>query len=101
MKLRGLLDAALVDPALATARELASTGGPGAEQVDLTAPVALRPFVVAAIAAESGGEVAVAGRPVLVITATTREAEDLVGALGCLLPVDEIAVFPPWETLPH
>src|SRR5947209_3161843 len=91
MKLVGLLDAALGDPALAAARDLAAGGEAGA--LDLTAPAALRPFAVAALHR--------AGRPVLVVTATSREAEDLAAALGCLLPSDEIAVYPSWETLPH
>jgi transcription-repair coupling factor (superfamily II helicase) len=39
--------------------------------------------------------------PVLAITATTREAEDLARALGDYLPADAVAVFPSWETLPH
>src|SRR5256886_11847506 len=97
MKLVGLLDAALGAPALATARDLAGKGNAGA--LDLTAPAALRPFVVAALAAgpDTGG----AGRPVLAVTATSREAEDLAAALGCLLPPGEIAVYPSWETLPH
>jgi len=98
MKLVGLLDAVLADPALATARDLAARGGPDAAQVDLTAPPALRPFVVAAIAAHAGRG---AGRTVLAVTATSREAEDLAGALGCLLPAEEVAVYPSWETLPH
>ena len=42
-----------------------------------------------------------AGRPVLAVTATTREAEDLAASLGDLLPADEVAVYPSWETLPH
>src|SRR6266568_2920398 len=90
MKLAGLLDAALGDPALAAARDLAARGD--TERLDLTAPAALRPFVVAAAAGT---------RPVLAVTATSREAEDLAAALGCLLPADEIAVYPSWETLPH
>ncbi len=97
MKLVGLLDAALADPALSTARDLARTGGPGSALVDITAPPALRPFVVAALAGQDAG----ASRPVLAVTATSREAEDLTAALGCLLPEDAVAVFPSWETLPH
>jgi transcription-repair coupling factor (superfamily II helicase) len=98
-KLTGLLTAALDDPALARARDLARAGGPDAGELDLTAPPALRPFVIGALAAdlEQGG----AGRPVLAVTATTREADDLAEALRCLLPPDEIAVYPSWETLPH
>src|SRR5262249_20632853 len=90
MKLAGLLDAALADPALAAARDLAAA--PVAAPLDLSAPPALRPFVAAAIAGK---------RPVLVVTATGREAEDLAAARGGLLPADSIAVFPAWETLPH
>ena len=39
--------------------------------------------------------------PVLVVTATTREAEDLESALRCFLGADAVASFPSWETLPH
>ncbi|AVT41762.1 transcription-repair coupling factor [Plantactinospora sp. BB1] len=97
--LTGLLTAALRDPALARARSLARTGGPDADGLDLTAPPALRPFLVAAVAAgeEAGG----AGRPVLAVTATTREADDLAAALGSLLPPEQVVVYPAWETLPH
>ena len=37
----------------------------------------------------------------LAVTATTREADDLAAALGGLLPAEQVAVFPSWETLPH
>jgi len=92
--LAGLLDAVVADPALASA-----VGAAGTEALDLTAPEPLRPFVVAALAADvrRGG----AGRPVLAVTATTREAEDLAAALQCLLPPDVVVVYPSWETLPH
>ncbi len=94
MSLTGLLDAVLADSALAAAVQAS-----GADALDLTAPEALRPFVVAALAAdrERGG----AARPVLAVTATTREADDLVAALQSLLPPDSVAVYPSWETLPH
>ncbi|WP_192771802.1 transcription-repair coupling factor [Plantactinospora soyae] len=97
--LAGLLTAALRDPALARARALARGVGPEADGLDLTAPPALRPFMVAAVAAgeDQGG----AGRPVLAVTATTREADDLAAALGSLLPPDQVVVYPAWETLPH
>lgn len=97
--LTGLFVAALTDPALARARDLARSGAAQVDGLDLTAPPALRPFAVAAIAADEpvGG----AGRPVLAVTATTREADDLAAALGCLIPADQVAVFPSWETLPH
>ncbi|HEY8473457.1 MAG TPA: transcription-repair coupling factor [Natronosporangium sp.] len=99
MTLTGLLDAALADPTLARARDLARAGG---EQLDLTAPASLRPFIAAAVTADqreagAGG----AGRPLLAVTATTREAEELAAALAELVPADQVAVYPAWETLPH
>lgn len=95
--LTGLFAAALADPGLARARDLARSGAAQVDGLDLTAPAALRPFAVAAVAADEQG----AGRPVLAVTATTREADDLVSALGSLLPPEQVAVFPSWETLPH
>ncbi|MEV6487952.1 transcription-repair coupling factor [Actinoplanes sp. NPDC051633] len=99
MQLSGLIPAALRDRGLARARDLARKGGADSDALDLTAPAALRPFVVAAVSApaEAGG----AGRPVLAVTATSREADDLADALGCLVDAARVAVFPSWETLPH
>ncbi|WP_435204826.1 transcription-repair coupling factor [Micromonospora sp. bgisy143] len=95
--LTGLFSAALADPGLARARDLARSGAAQVDGLDITAPAALRPFAVAAVAADTDG----AGRPVLAVTATTREADDLVAALGGLLPPEQVVVFPSWETLPH
>ncbi|MFK8911766.1 transcription-repair coupling factor [Streptomyces sp. YS-3] len=92
MSLHGLLNAVVRDPALAEAVEAATDGH--RMHVDLVGPPAARPFAVAALARESG-------RPVLAVTATGREAEDLAAALRSLLPADEVAEFPSWETLPH
>ncbi|MDY7087224.1 MAG: transcription-repair coupling factor [Actinomycetota bacterium] len=99
MSLSGLIPAALRDRGLARARDLARQGFVSSDALDLTAPASLRPFVVATVAgaAEIGG----AGRPVLAVTATTREADDLADALGCLISPSRVAVFPSWETLPH
>src|SRR5689334_9459463 len=99
MQLAGLIPAALRDRGLARARDLAHKGGVDSDALDLTAPAALRPFVVAAVAGPAG--IGGAGRPVLAVTATSREADDLVEALGCLLSPSEVAVYPSWETLPH
>ena len=86
-----------------------------ARLVDVSASDGTRPFLVATLAermAEAAGKSA-AGKsaagesaaggpaPIVVVTATTREAEDLATALGAFLPPDGIAVFPSWETLPH
>ncbi|MFL6139379.1 MAG: transcription-repair coupling factor [Frankiaceae bacterium] len=93
MTLAGLLDVVADDPALRHAVAMAAAGA-GPSQLDLTGPSALRPFVVAALAAK-------AGRPVLAVTATGREADDLAAALECLLPPHAVADYPAWETLPH
>jgi transcription-repair coupling factor (superfamily II helicase) len=98
MSLAGLLAAVAEDSQLRTA--LASPDTPGAGERDLVAPSALRPLLVAALAA---GTVAPDGhgRFVLAVTATAREAEDLTAALGAFLPAHSVATFPGWETLPH
>jgi transcription-repair coupling factor (superfamily II helicase) len=88
VRLVGLLDAALADPALARAGELATQE----QNVDVTAPTSLRPFLTA---------VAAQKRTVLAVTATSREADDLAEALAAFLPPEQIAVYPSWETLPH
>ncbi|MEV8406703.1 hypothetical protein AB0R12_13055, partial [Streptomyces niveus] len=72
MSLHGLLDAVVRDPALAEAVGAAADGH--RMHVDLVGPPAARPFAVAALARD-------AGRPVLAVTATGREAEDLAAAL--------------------
>ncbi|MFD9568056.1 transcription-repair coupling factor [Streptomyces sp. NPDC059994] len=92
MSLHGLLDAVVRDPALAEAVKAATDGH--RMHIDLVGPPAARPFAVAALARETG-------RPVLAVTATGREAEDLAAALRSLLPPDEVAEYPSWETLPH
>ncbi|MEV7428072.1 transcription-repair coupling factor [Nocardioides sp. NPDC092400] len=91
MSLTGLADAVLADPTLSAAVEDARGGAVRA--LDLTGPEALRPFVVTGLVR--------AGRTVLAVTATAREAEDLVDALGCFLDPATIAYYPSWETLPH
>ncbi|MFE7516791.1 hypothetical protein ACFU8I_37030, partial [Streptomyces sp. NPDC057540] len=72
MSLHGLLDVVVKDAALAEAVKAAADGN--RPHVDLVGPAAARPFAVAALARDSG-------RPVLAVTATGREAEDLAAAL--------------------
>ncbi|WP_018351693.1 transcription-repair coupling factor [Longispora albida] len=83
MQLAGLLAAAIDDPVLSAARA-------GGDELDLTGPPAMRPFVAAAVTG-----------PVLAVTATTREAEELATALRALVPADTVEFYPAWETLPH
>ena len=95
---------------------------------DLVGPPALRPLLAAALTGQGGssprgtgqsgtgqggtgalgtaqgggtGQPPAAGRFVLAVTATAREAEELTAALNSLLPAGSAAYFPPWETLPH
>ncbi len=63
-----------------------------APRVDVGVGYGVRAPLLAALAEE---------RPLLVVTATTRDSEDLAGALGALVGVDAVATFPSWETLPH
>jgi transcription-repair coupling factor (superfamily II helicase) len=89
--LAGLADVVLADPALAAAMADAADGHIATHE--LTGPEPLRPFLVAGLAR--------AGRPVLAVTATTREAEQLAAELGDLLDPETIGYYPSWETLPH
>src|SRR5260221_10819157 len=94
MSLSELLRVITDDPQLK--RALSEAEAPASAGADLIAPPALRPFLAAALAGSGD-----AGRFVLAVTATAREAEDLTAALGSILPAGAAAYFPPWETLPH
>ncbi|HET9141060.1 transcription-repair coupling factor [Actinophytocola sp.] len=87
MTLSGLLDAVLPDPALASLIDALGTPALAIEGTP-----AARPLVAATLATRA---------PVLAVTATGREAEELTAALADLLGRDAVADFPSWETLPH
>ncbi|MCW2758755.1 MAG: mfd, partial [Nocardioidaceae bacterium] len=89
MSITGLADLVLANPVLTGA--LADAGTVSA--LDLTGPAALRPFVVKGLVD--------AGRTVLVVAATAREAEDAVAVIGDVLDPRRVALYPAWETLPH
>jgi transcription-repair coupling factor (superfamily II helicase) len=91
VSLAPLLDVLAADPGVGRALAVARAGEPVA---DLAVAAGARPELIAAMARA-------AERPLLVVTATTREGDDLVAALACFLPADRIADFPAWETLPH
>ncbi|WP_188828658.1 transcription-repair coupling factor [Nocardia camponoti] len=84
--LAGLAEVAGRDAALRTVADLVGKAG-----VELVAPSAARPFVADTIAAH---------RPLVVVTATGREADDLATELTDMLG-KSVALFPSWETLPH
>ncbi|SDL52910.1 transcription-repair coupling factor [Glycomyces sambucus] len=90
-KLESLLDAAASAPRLARLAELAA----GSDRpVDVVAVPGARPLALAQAARHAAG-------PVLAITATSREAEELAESLASFIAEDEIAYYPAWETLPH
>ncbi|QPL05666.1 MULTISPECIES: transcription-repair coupling factor [Actinomyces] len=110
MRLTAVLPPLLTDPT--TAQLVAAAGA--STRTDRTAVVApgARPAIIAALSlGEQGVAHAVGapgtpttpatGTPLLVLTATTREAEHTAAALTCYLPEHDVAVFPAWETLPH
>ena len=103
MNLTGLLPVLLTDPAAARAVELAREGDVRirAAAVDVVAPAGVRPPLVAALSQAVAAASRQDQRPVVVVTATGRDAEDLAAALRCYLPGDDVAVLPAWETLPH
>jgi transcription-repair coupling factor (superfamily II helicase) len=83
--MRPVLDALLGRADVAAMRDEAARGRDGT----VVAPAALEPLVAAAIATV---------RPVLAVTASGREAEDLAAVLR---EFTEAVEFPAWETLPH
>ena len=60
----------------------------------LAVPDPARPLTIAALATVGSR------RPILVAVPTTAEAERLAHDLATFLGPDEVALFPPWETLP-
>lgn len=101
MDLTGLLPTLLADGAAAEA--VASVRARG--ELDVVGPAGVRPPLLAALAGAratgAGAGAEDAGRPLVVVTATGRDADELAAALRCYLPDDDVAVLPSWETLPH
>ena len=102
--LSGLLDSLKSDP---TFRDLAS-GGVAAPESDIDptitagVPEGLRPALAAAIAV-GDVEREVAAKPVVLVVASGREAEETVEAIRSWYPGDpnDVAQLEAWETLPH
>ena len=97
MTLTGLVGLFATDPTVTEA--IGDARSRALPALDLTAPPAMRPLIAAALAADTdaGG----AGRPVLLVASTYREAENLAAACRSLVGEDEVAYYPAWETLPH
>ena len=94
MNLTGLLPLLRTDPAIAV---LGAQAGQKVlpELVGIGAPRGVRAPLLALL------REAAPDRPLVVVTATTRDAEDAQAALAGYLPAADVAVLPAWETLPH
>ena len=94
--LTGVLSALRADPAVDAAVRAARSGD--VPLLEVTVPAGARPALLAALAGDGADD---AGRPVLAVTATGRQAEDLAASLRCYLDPRSVVEFPSWETLPH
>ena len=86
--LAGLVDLALTAPDFT---ELSERAAQRPESLAVVGPAGAQLFVAAALAR---------GGPLLAVTATGREADDLTAELRGVYG-DAAAIFPSWETLPH
>jgi transcription-repair coupling factor (superfamily II helicase) len=84
----GLVDLALTAP---TFQQLIESAAARPDELSLVGPASARLFVASALTRLG---------PLLVVTATGREADDLTAELRGVFG-DAVAVFPSWETLPH
>ncbi|OBK24217.1 transcription-repair coupling factor [Mycobacterium asiaticum] len=84
----GLVELALTAP---TFQQLIERASDRPDKLALVGPASARLFVAGALAQQG---------PLLVVTATGREADDLTAELRGVYG-DAVAVFPSWETLPH
>ncbi|HZU49633.1 MAG TPA: transcription-repair coupling factor, partial [Mycobacterium sp.] len=84
----GLVDLALSAP---TFQQLIDQAADRPDELSLVGPASARVFVTSALARHG---------PLLVVTATNREADDLTAELRGVHG-DAVALFPSWETLPH
>ena len=84
----GLVELALTAP---TFQQLIDSAAASPAELSLVGPASARLFVAGALARLG---------PLLVVTATGREADDLTAELRGVFG-DAVALFPSWETLPH
>ena len=112
-----MLLTALLPPLLADAdiaRTVRAASSRSRTDHSLVVAPGARPAVLAAMAlgeegvqrvaggdAPAAGSAEASGTPLLVVTATGREAEETALALRSYLPAHDVAVMPAWETLPH
>ena len=89
--LAGLLETLLKDPDVRRIVEAADRS-----RLVLEGPAAARPLIASALASERGAD-----RPVLLVTATGRESDEVAAAVSALIGPESVEVLPSWETLPH
>ncbi|PWD51981.1 transcription-repair coupling factor [Serinibacter arcticus] len=91
MKLTATLPILAEDPAVPASLLALRAGG----DLEIVAPAGTRaPLLATLLQADRP-------RPLVVVTATTRDADELASALRAYVPSDDVAVLPAWETLPH
>ena len=91
MKLTGILPLLHRDPAMGAVLAALPVGG----ELDIVTPAGSRaPLIAEMLTAEKS-------RQLVIVTATGRDGDELAAALRAYLPSDDVAVLPPWETLPH
>ena len=66
------------------------------QSISIIAPQGMHPFIAAEAASSAGTD-----QPLIIVTATTREAEDVLAQVQALAPSAPAALLPAWETLPH
>lgn len=91
MNLTGIVPALLADPAAKAVIGEVRTRG----LVDVVGPQGVRAPLLVEAAKQ---------RPLVVVTATGRQADELAASIRAYLPdeqSDDVAVLPAWETLPH
>ncbi|MDO5633343.1 MAG: transcription-repair coupling factor [Micrococcus sp.] len=89
------------DAALGAARDAAQRSGPRTPDLEIGLPDGARAPLTALLSEAVVTAADHTNAVVLVVTATTREAEDLSTDLGAWMDPATVALFPSWETLPH
>ncbi|MGI8576898.1 MAG: transcription-repair coupling factor [Nocardioidaceae bacterium] len=107
MTLQALTPIVAAEPSLAAVLDQSRVAN--TSTLDVTGPAALRPFLTAALATAgrspehstpNSADLAT-DRTILVVTATAREADEIVSGVQCLIEPDSVVSYPAWETLPH
>ena len=94
--LAGLVETVLAAPEFT---DLAGRAAGHPDDLAIVGPASARLFVACALT-DRPDQGPPGGAPLLVVTATGREADDLTAELRSVYG-DAVALFPSWETLPH